>query len=360
MAASVRGGPSMLGLFEKRIDGDDSLMELARLRFRQAGLGAEMHAGTPEQLNHLLAFRPTPESPVVVHLPRDFSLLRDNHRDRIVEFASTFAGRILGLVLHDERELNEGKYVRLAHQMNARLASLPGSPMVFIEYAVGLEPAVFAGFFEAIRDLPYLSACLDSGHIGIWQARKTFFELHPGRDVCALKSNPPDLPALMDDVELATQSTVEAVLALVDATGQWEKPVHFHLHDGHPLSTFSLFGVSDHLSFLGEIPLPFEYRGRRSAPPMFGRGGLAKIVTRAVEQIGAGLVSFTLEIHPTFERMHLGEAASLFPHWVDKTNAEKMNHWLNVLTSNQKLLVEGLASTGALATDRAQTHSVKR
>ena len=37
--------PLTLGLFEKRIDGDDCLLDLARLRFQQAGLGAEMHGG---------------------------------------------------------------------------------------------------------------------------------------------------------------------------------------------------------------------------------------------------------------------------------------------------------------------------
>jgi len=223
--------------------------------------------------------------------------------------------------------------------------------MLFIEYAVGLEPALFAEFFQTIRDLSHLSACLDTGHIGIWQARKTFSGLHPGRDVCALKSHPPDLPLLMDDVELATGSALDAVLGLVDSIGQWAKPVHFHLHDGHPLSTFSPFGVSDHLSFLGDIPLPFEHRGRRSAPLMFGPDGASRIATRADEKIGIQRVSFTLEIHPTFEQMPLGEAASLFRHWVDKTNAEKMNHWLAVLTRNHKLLAESLASVEALAAD---------
>jgi len=38
-----------LGLFEKRIEGDDALLELARLRFKQARMGAEMHAATPQQ-----------------------------------------------------------------------------------------------------------------------------------------------------------------------------------------------------------------------------------------------------------------------------------------------------------------------
>src|SRR5436305_461690 len=136
-----------LGLFEKRIEGDDCLMELARRRFQQAGMGAEMHAGTPEQLYGLMKFRPSEEAPVVVHL------------------------------------------------------------------AVHAAPAT--------------------------------------------------------------------VLDVVENLGALGKPVHFHLHDAHPLSTFSPFGVSDHLSFLAEIPLRFDYPGRRSLPLMFGPPGLGRIVAKA-------------------------------------------------------------------------------
>jgi len=36
-----------LGLFEKRMPGDDRLLELARRRFLEAHMWAEIHAGTP-------------------------------------------------------------------------------------------------------------------------------------------------------------------------------------------------------------------------------------------------------------------------------------------------------------------------
>ena len=49
--------PPVLGLFQKRFEGDDALLELARRRFEQAGLGAEMYAGTPEELEWMLRDR---------------------------------------------------------------------------------------------------------------------------------------------------------------------------------------------------------------------------------------------------------------------------------------------------------------
>ena len=93
-----------------------------------------------------------------------------------------------------------------------------------------------------------------------------------------------------------------------------------------------------HLSFLSEIPLRFEYRGRRSVPLMLGPAGLRRIVAKASEAIS--VVSFTLEIHPTFERLSLGDAEPLFGHWRDKANAEQMNHWLPVLARNHALLLQ--------------------
>ena len=46
----------LLALFEKRVEGDDALLSLARLRFEQAGLGAEIHAHCPDSLASLLPF----------------------------------------------------------------------------------------------------------------------------------------------------------------------------------------------------------------------------------------------------------------------------------------------------------------
>ena len=105
MNSSFQPRALTLGLFEKRIEGDDCLMELAGRRFLQAGMGAEMHAGTPEQLFGLMKFRPSEETPVVVHLPRDFHLADGRSQGRIVAFAWRFAGRVHGLVLHDHADM---------------------------------------------------------------------------------------------------------------------------------------------------------------------------------------------------------------------------------------------------------------
>lgn len=337
-------GPLTLGLFEKRIEGDDCLLELARRRFQEAGMGAEMHAGTPEQLEGVLKFRPAPNAPVVLHLPRDFNLADENSRRRIVEFARRFAGRLHGMVLHDHRDMatRPEDFVRAAVELNSSLQLIERSPLLFVEYAAGLELGVFVKFFDSIRELGRVSACIDVSHVGIRQAQRAYAQIHPGEDVCALKSQGSKLPPVMADVDAAVASALPTVLDLIAAIGALGKPVHFHLHDGHPLSTFSPFGVSDHLSFLMEIPLAFEHRGRQSVPLMFGPAGLSKIVAQALKTIGAARVSFTLEIHPQFERLPLGEAAALFGHWRDKTNAEKMNHWLAVLQANHRLLQAGI------------------
>jgi hypothetical protein len=166
--------------------------------------------------------------------------------------------------------------------------------------------------------------------------------MHPGEDICALKNQPSRIPEMIGEMETAVGAALPTVLDLIEALGKSEKPVHFHLHDGHPLSTFSPYGVSDHLSFLLEMPLGFEYRGRRSVPLMFGRAGLHQITKKAVKAIGSKRVSFTLEIHPTSGRLPLGDAAPLFNHWIDKANAERMNQWLAVMSENHAALLEAL------------------
>ena len=336
-----------LGLFEKRIEGDDCLMELARRRFQQAGMGAELHAGTPKQLDGLMKFRPSEEAPVVVHLPRDFHLADPRSQWMILDFASRFAGRVHGLVLHDHTDMawHREDSLRAAREMESRLEKVDRCPMLFIEYAVGLEPNTFAGFFTSILELARISACIDIGHVGIRQARAAYSEIHPGQDICALKSHDVLLPQVMAEVEAAVSAAPATVLDLVEMLGATGKPVHFHLHDAHPLSTFSPFGVSDHLSFLTDIPLRVEYRGRRSVPVMFGPAGLGRVVAKAIEAIGR--VSFALEIHPTAERLSLGDAAPLFGHWQDKTNAEQMNHWLSVLGQNHALLLESIKAVSS-------------
>ncbi len=82
---------------------------------------------------------------------------------------------------------------------------------------------------------------------------------------------------------------------------------------------------------------------------MFGPAGLVRMVAQAIASIGPERLSFTLEIHPTFERLSLGDAGPLFRHWSDPTNAERMNHWLAVLSRNHLLVLEAIVSVPPLA-----------
>jgi hypothetical protein len=77
---------------------------------------------------------------------------------------------------------------------------------------------------------------------------------------------------------------------------------------------------------------------------MFGRSGFLQIARNAVQAIGHKRASFTLEIHPVSGQLALSDAVPLFNHWVDKTNAERMNHWLAVLAENHAVLLQGLSS----------------
>jgi hypothetical protein len=84
--------------------------------------------------------------------------------------------------------------------------------------------------------------------------------------------------------------------------------------------------------------VPFSHRGRSSLDPLFGPAGLAAIMAAAAQVYRPGLASFSLEIHQDGGRLPLDDAAALFPHWRDTTNAERMNAWLNVLAENAALV----------------------
>src|SRR5262245_65249442 len=126
MNSSISPRVLTLGLFEKRIEGDDCLLELARRRFQQARMGAEMHAGDSGQLYGLMKFRPAEDSPWVVHLPRDFHLSDERIQERILDLASRFAGRVHGLVIHDHPDMawHPEDAVQAAREMDSRLAPI--------------------------------------------------------------------------------------------------------------------------------------------------------------------------------------------------------------------------------------------
>ncbi|MFW8600692.1 hypothetical protein ACOHYD_04350 [Desulfobacterota bacterium M19] len=330
--------PHLLALFQKRIDGDDALLELARLRFKQTGLGTEFYASSPEELKRLLRFRPDDTSPVTVHLPRDVNLLKPKYSTWIIHYMTAFAGVVDGFILHDQAEILTPPYQAALAEIDRALQNCQAGPMLFIEYAAGLAPAVFCELHEQLKGLPRVSACIDIGHLGIYYARELYRRSHPGHDICVLTPTDPELPDLITDIQDTVEQVLNKVLTVVRQLAGLGKALHFHLHDGHPLSTFSPFGVSDHLSFFSKIPIPFTFKGKKELNTMFGPDGLEKIIAAVTSLPALAQLSFTLEIHPVRGRLPLGDAAYLFRHWRIKTNAEQMNYWLSVLTENHHLL----------------------
>ena len=179
---------------------------------------------------------------------------------------------------------------------------------------------------------------VDIGHIGIRHARRTFERVHPDIELTSLSAADPRLPGLVTDVDKAVSSALPVVLELVEALGATGRPLHFHLHDGHPLNA----GLQDHRSFLTRLPIPFEYNNRCSLSPLYGPSGLAAVVTTAARAYaGGGPLTLTLEIHESDGRLPLHDV-DFFAQWRDMTNAERMNHWLGVLADNAALVTAAL------------------
>jgi hypothetical protein len=343
--AEINEDQGMLGpvhaLFQRRVAGDDALLKLAGLRFAQMGLAAEVYADTPEELEHVLRFVPPHPYLPVVHLNRRVNVLHESGRAVVREFADRFAGRLRGVVVHDSREMGAqtDRLLTVMRELDGRLRARPDGPVVFLEYAAGLEPAWFAEVAERLQDAERVSCCLDVGHIGIRQATARFMHSHSDLSLRDLHPDDGRLPDLVADVQAAVGSAVGDVLDVTRSISRLGKPVHFHLHDGHPLVP----GLADHFSFLMRLPIPFSYRDRGSLSMMYGPSGLASIVSAALESSRSQEVSFTLEIHQVEGRLPLADASRLFAHWRDITNAERMNYWLSVLADNAMLVSQRLA-----------------
>lgn len=323
-------------LFQRHVDGDDALLKLAGLRFAQMGAAAEVYANTPDQLECMLQFVPSHSSLPVVHLNREINVLHGPDRAVVREFADRFTGRIAGLVVHDKREMGTQTERLLAgmRELNARLCERPGGPLVFLEYAAGLDRGWFVEVAERLQDAERVSCCIDVGHIGLRQAAARFADSHPGLDLGKLGPADDRLPDLVADIQDAVESALPHVLDVIRSLGRLGKHVHFHLHDGHPLVP----GLRDHFSFLARLPVPFSYQGRRSLSMMYGPDGLASIVSTAIDTCPPREVSFTAEVHQVEGRLPLADASWLFSHWQDTTNAERMNYWLSVLSDNTMLI----------------------
>ncbi len=334
--------PLLLGIFHRQIEGDHHLLELAQRRFDEVGLGAELYPDSVAELVAALEFRPLRERRYTLHLPRWINLLETKGRDFVTAFTARGRTDAYGVVVHDQREAatRTADYGRAVREMNRRLCASRPSPNLFIEYAVGLEVDEFAAIFEATADCERVGPCIDIGHVGVHAVRKAYAQRHPGQEVCRLRPDSPELRDRIADLVEATAVALPTVLALIKRLGRLGKPLHFHLHDGHPLFGASPYGVCDHLGFRHEIRLPFAHNGGDTLPLLYGPAGLERIVQTALATSSRDRLSFTLEIHPRYERLPLGPYEALFQNWENLRHAEQMNGWIELILSNLQLVRE--------------------
>jgi sugar phosphate isomerase/epimerase len=290
-----------------------------------------------------MEFRPAFDRHAFLHLPRGLNVLEQASRDCVLEFAGAFHGKITGLVLHDQEEINQNaaEYGAAIRDLGS---CLPTGQQLYIEYAVGLEPHVFINLIKSLKDAENIGACLDIGHIGIKQISNAYSVKTKGGDVPSLKSSPEKIKEQLEAVEEAKACALPVALEMIRELGALGKPVHFHLHDGHPLLSLGPFDLSDHLGFYEKIPLPFEWKGKNFLDPMFGTEGLAKIIEASLAGIGPQNLSYTLEMHPSMRRLPLENGAPLFAHWKDLTHAEIMNHWLCDLRKNGNFVNDAITN----------------
>ena len=317
-----------------------------RRRFHAADLGPEFYPENPAALVRTMSFHPGQSSGTsTVHLPRHLNLFDPRSLDEIVAFARCCGPGVRGMIVHDQPDVagRFEEYVRQVRVLNERLEEedqdrSSSSSMLWGWRCPGSSNSsrrcvIASGLVPASTSATSLSANV-SGLI----ARS-----HPGIDPCGMKPGSPELPAHVEEIQEVCQMAVPVVLDAIEGIGALGKPLHFHLHDGHPSSTFSEYGVCDHLSFFQEIPIPFAHRGAHTLPTIFGPLGLLRVVSAATRTPAADALSFTLEIHPPAGRRELGEYGHLFRHWRDLTNAERMNHWIDVLLQNHRLLRDACA-----------------
>jgi len=345
----------VLGLFQRLIDGDEALLRLAQRRFDEVGMGAEFY---PENVQHLeweWEVRPERALAHVAHLPRDWDLRSEQGREGVIGFARAFAGRLLGLTVHDQRGWGRDRRTVVAglQRLDAELARIDRAPEVFIEYAAGEPLESYTRILAEVADCVHVSACVDIGHVGIFNARRVYDATHPGEELMRLRPDSTELPDLIADVQDVVALGLPSVLEVIDSVTAWGKPVHLHLHDGHPLSQLSEYGVRDHLSFGQRIELPFAHEGERSVPPLYGRDGLARILGTALASPAGEMLSVELEIHPQPGQEPLGRHEDLFSHWTDRTNAERMNAWITRLQDGCRLVQEVLHGPRAAAAPSA-------
>jgi len=338
------GPPDLYGLFHRNIEGDEALLRLARRRFERAGIGAEIHPGSVDEADREWRLVPAMPARHFAHLPRHLDLLDPAHAGEVLRFALGLAGRARGLVVHDQDGWR-ARAVDLAgklSRLDGRLREIPGAPAVHIEYAAGLPLDRFVEIAEGMRGLARIAPCIDTGHVTLFATRDRMRARFPELDVPGLAGDPRAAKAALPELERCMALAKGDLLEMVARLAALGRPLHFHVHDGHPLSTLSPYGVRDHLGFARPVPVAGAVDPAGSVPGLIGRDGLEAVARAALSRLPPGEVTFTLEIHHTVEgrRAPLGDDGDLFRHWTDTTNAELANAWLGDIVESAAILRE--------------------
>ena len=143
--------PSINGLLNYHIEGDDALLYLGRDRYERAGMGAELHPSTPDHLSQILKVLPNGRSSTV-HLPYSVALDHDD-TDIIRDFVFAGGSEISGYVLHDtmlyREDLDKGlEYIK---KLSGKLQG-KSDGVVYVEYAVGLPFEVYYDLAQKIKN----------------------------------------------------------------------------------------------------------------------------------------------------------------------------------------------------------------
>lgn len=318
--------------------GDDALLVLAALRFAEAGIGAELYPGAVESFPLVRSFMPD-DSWCTVHATHALDPLTSAGRQEIRRYCEIASGRLRGLVVHDNRGMlvNTEQTQACFNELDQFLSAQDG-PEVYVEYACGLEFEEFYGLIRGFERLRKIGVCIDIGHLAMHAWDLNFRKRQPELEVCKIKPDHPRLAELLPDIERAGAEAFDDVLVMVRRLAGLRVPGQLHLHNAHPLSTFSQYGVCDHLSFFSIIPLPFAYEGRASVDCIFTLPRLRELL-RVLKETGAlERMNFMLEIHHQPGRKALGQYEHIFAHWSDKTNAELMNYWIELVLQNATIL----------------------
>ena len=324
--------PDIFGLLSYHIDGDYALFHLARERYSRAGFGLEVHPGSQEHLQELFKFMPEMK-PASVHLPYD-AVLYNDHTDFIAGMVLSGGDKVKTYVLHDTMEyLNDAaKGIELLKKLDSLLAGTSHG-RVCLEYAAGLPFDLFLEIINEISCLDNIGVCIDIGHVGIGAVKQDYQLKFPGQDVCSIKPSTSLSKEIYAEIASSVIAGRNKALEYIEELCRCGVYTHFHLHDGHPLSTFSPYSVCDHLPFYWEIPTMIPEIG--SVGGMYGVSGLEEILRIAKNNLDVQMSSFTLEVHPQAGKSRIDEEfLAYFSDWNDLTNAQWMNYWIDIVIQN--------------------------